>query len=104
MVATQAYNAIFRQGMIAPSDPPLTRTGMTLTVINEDGRLLYFKALAHEVAKPADVATRPGEPDWNKLLDLAGLAPDTLRLTTPRVALRYRTDNQRHNWLLDSQR
>jgi hypothetical protein len=57
-------------GAVTMSDPPLVVSGMTLIVLDTDGRLTAF----HRIPSQRQEAAAPaGEPDWPTLFRLAGL-------------------------------
>ena len=63
------------------SDPPLNEHGMTLTVVDSEGRLLWFAAVPPQ--KENVTGTPPAHVDWAPLFAAAGLDRRALTETTP---------------------
>ena len=65
---------------VTPDDPPLTVSGMRYVVLDTQGRLAEFYAIAPQVEQePADGAVA----DWTPLFALAGLDPSLFRPIPP---------------------
>lgn len=65
---------------IAWNDPPDSLPGMLSMQLDAAGRLTYFRALPH-----ARSIAAPHEANWTLPLNAAGLDPNSLRPTTPRI-------------------
>jgi serine/threonine-protein kinase len=79
------------------SDPPLTVTGMTLTLLDTEGRLLEFNAVPPQ---RDSAGSPPPAPDWTTLFTLAELPPDRFRPATPEWMPRTFADT-RAAWIGD---
>jgi len=69
-------------GRVTENDPPSVQPGMIDLRLDSLGRLLGLQVVA--AASPAIAAA--GEPDWQPLLDAAGLPPEALVAVTPEAA------------------
>ncbi len=68
----------------AISDPPFTRAGMTLLVLDTSGRVIEFHALPEErVAAPAQGSVQPAAPDWQGVFNLVGWSRERFVPATP---------------------
>ena len=67
-------------GIVTPGDPALTESGMILTYLDSQGRLIYLLAIPPEIDK-----TPPGGPmfDWMKLFAAAGLDSTAFQTAAP---------------------
>ena len=65
MIPVSALNSV------GPSDPPVIVNGMTLAVVDTNGRLLQFEAAPPQVEAPPPAT--PPSVDWQKLFAAAGL-------------------------------
>jgi len=65
---------------VTTSDPPLTVSGMTLLVLDTQGRLQEFHAIPPQV-DPEGAPAAP--PHWEPLFDAAGLTPSALTPVAP---------------------
>jgi hypothetical protein len=68
------YLSPFNQWQATPTDPPETASGMTGTLLDTRGRLLYFYGVPPQIedVEPTPSTERP-EPDWSLLFAEAGL-------------------------------
>ncbi|HEX5474485.1 MAG TPA: serine/threonine-protein kinase [Vicinamibacterales bacterium] len=68
-------------GDVGPSDPHLLLHGMTLTILDTNGNLLWFAAAPPQREAPA--SGPPPRMDWTPLFAAAGLDPHAFTDTTP---------------------
>ena len=65
---------------VSETNPPVIISGMVNLRLAPDGRLLFFQAIPPQV----DEEEGPGSaPDWNPVLEAAGLDPMDLQISTP---------------------
>ena len=79
---------------VLPSNPPNAVTGMTLLVLDMEGRLLGFEGVPPQVDR-ALAAARPV--DWSRFFDRAGLTMRSFRPVAPQWAPPHHSD-QRLAW------
>jgi serine/threonine-protein kinase len=67
--------------VVSPSDPPYTVTGMSLVVLDSQGRLQELHTVPPQRDPP--LAAPPAAPPWKTLFDAAGLSIDAFSPATP---------------------
>ncbi len=78
---------------VSLADPPSLLTGMTVTELDTEGRLLQFLAVPKQIEPTDAVAT--AEPDWPAAFALAGLRFEDFRETTSQWTPRVHSDTRR---------
>jgi predicted Ser/Thr protein kinase len=80
MVVLQPHDDSLIPGIVTPSDPPPTDSGMTNVTLDAQGRLLHLQVIPPEKQEtPSD----GGPPDWQPLFAAAELDPAQLRPADP---------------------
>jgi predicted Ser/Thr protein kinase len=80
LVADGFRDQFLSPGMVSPTDPPPTLSGMIETELDPQGRLVYFEAVPPQ--KDSGAMQSSGF-DWNLLFTAAGLNPSQLQKTEP---------------------
>jgi len=83
MSASDFRDNMLTPGIVTPTDPPTTLSGMINLDLDPQGRLTYFLAIPpQKLEDKNDAATAPSF-DWNILFAAAGLDPSKFHATQP---------------------
>jgi len=86
LVADSFRNSLLTPGILTPTDPPTTLSGMINLELDPQGRLTYFQAIpAQKLESAKDAGAAPPAPvpfDWNRLFEAAGLDASKFQPTT----------------------
>jgi serine/threonine-protein kinase len=66
------------ENTVTPANPPITVSGMTLTIVDTAGRLIQFTAIPDGTLAPM-----PGPTDWTRVFDAAALPISAFTPVTP---------------------
>jgi serine/threonine-protein kinase len=80
MTTQSVTDDLLTPGVVRPTDPPPTLSGMIHVELDPKGRLTRFQAIPPEKEEGAPV---PRAPDWNALFAAAGLDPAALQPADP---------------------
>jgi len=80
MVTTEFHNDALVPGIITPSDPAPTISGMIEVDLDPQGKLTYFQAIPPQLENKVQLA-KPV--DWKPLFDAAGIDPAQLKPADP---------------------
>jgi serine/threonine-protein kinase len=80
MVPSSFTDQLMTPGIVTPTDPPATESGMIIVELDSQGRLNALQAIPPEV----DKTPSPAQPfDWKVLFSAAGLDPAAFQPATP---------------------
>lgn len=81
MTAGEFHDDLLTPGMVTPRDPPATQSGMISVAVDDEGRLLEFRAMPAE--RQQNLAPNPPVADWKPLFEAAELEVAKLTSAQP---------------------
>ena len=80
MTGSEFHTDLLTPGIVTAQDPPITAAGMTVTVLDQHGHLMYFEARPPQLLEPAKAEAVV---NWTPLFEAAGLDPSKLQPAEP---------------------